>query len=295
MQGWAHRVELPDGPALFMIEDETGSGKTEAALMLAHRLMASGRQAALYIRNTVEDLLEAHAALAAKGLDAEVFHARFAFVDRLRIEKSVVETFGRSSGSEKRTGKVLIATQVVEQSLDLDFDTLVTDLAPIDLLIQRAGRLWRHHRPHRTGRPELLVVGPEPVAEAGAEWFSRAFPRAAYVYKDHARLWLTAKVLSDFGSIESPGALRTLIERVYGDDAESEVPEALLGRFFDAEGRAGADRGVANTNVLDLSKGYVWDGGAWDSDTRTPPARRRSASDVTAGTGLQRPHPSLRA
>ena len=231
---------------------------------------ARGGQAVLYIRNTVEDVLEAHAALAAKGLDAEVFHARFAFVDRLRIEKRVVETFGRSGTPDTRAGKVLIATQVVEQSLDLDFDTLVTDLAPIDLLIQRAGRLWRHHRPHRTGRPELLVVGPEPIAEAGAEWFSRAFPRAAYVYKDHARLWLTAKVLSDFGSIESPGALRTLIERVYGDDAEGEVPEALLGRFFGAEGRAGADRGVANTNVLDLSKGYAWDGGAWDSDTRTP-------------------------
>ena len=49
MQEWARNVELPAGPALFMIEDETGSGKTEAALMLAHRLFASGAADGLYV------------------------------------------------------------------------------------------------------------------------------------------------------------------------------------------------------------------------------------------------------
>ena len=243
----------------------------EEALTAVEQAAHSG-QAVLYIRNTVDDTLEAHAALTARGLAAEVFHARFALVDRLRIEKWVVATFGKLSTSVQRDGKVLLATQVVEQSLDLDFDALITDLAPIDLLIQRAGRLWRHHRPEREGQPELLVVGPEPIADADADekWFSGAFPRAAYVYKDHARLWLTAKALADAGSIESPGGLRAFIEAVYGDDAELAVPEALQGSFFDAEGRAGAERGVANTNVLDLTKGYVRDGGAWDSDVRTP-------------------------
>ena len=242
---------------------------SEEALAAVEQAASSG-QAVLYIRNTVDDALESHAALAARGIKADVFHARFALVDRLEIEKQVVATFGKSSTPERRIGKVLVATQVVEQSLDLDFDTLITDLAPVDLLIQRAGRLWRHHRPARQGRPELLVVGPEPIADADAEWFSRVFPRAAYVYKDHARLWLTAKALSDAGCIESPGGLRALIEMVYGEGVEADVPEALLGRFFDAEGRAGAERGVANTNVLDLAKGYAWDGGAWDSDVRTP-------------------------
>lgn len=244
-------------------------GTPEEALTAVEQAARSG-QAALYIRNTVDDALEAHAALTARGLDADVFHARFALVDRLQIEKRVVGMFGKSSTPEQRTGKVLIATQVVEQSLDLDFDALITDLAPVDLLIQRAGRLWRHHRPERKGQPELLVVGPDPIANAGAEWFSRAFPRAAYVYKDHARLWLTAKALADAGSIESPGGLRALVEAVYGDSVNADIPEALLSKLCDAEGRAGADRSVANTNVLDLAKGYVHDGGAWDSDVRTP-------------------------
>ena len=70
-----------------------------------------------------------------------LFHARFAMVDRIGIEEKVISYFGKRSRAADRSGKLLIATQVVEQSLDLDFDLMVSDLAPIDLLIQRAGRL----------------------------------------------------------------------------------------------------------------------------------------------------------
>ena len=232
---------------------------------------AGDGKAVLYIRNTVDDALDAHAALKARGLDPCLFHARFALVDRLAIERRVVSTFGKDGGSGDREGRVLIATQVVEQSLDLDFDALITDLAPMDLLIQRAGRLWRHDHREREGRPELLVVAPEPVDDAGEEWFSREFPRARYVYPDHARLWLTARALQDTDAhaIESPGGLRSLVESVYGDDV-GDIPEGLLGTLFDAEGRAGAERGVATFNVLDFAKGYVRDSGPWDSDVRTP-------------------------
>ena len=230
---------------------------------------ARADKAVLYIRNTVDDALDAWSALSARGLASDLFHARFTLADRLEKERCVVKTFGKESG-DKRAAKVLVATQVVEQSLDLDFDALVTDLAPIDLLIQRAGRLWRHDRPDRRGSPELLVVGPPAVAGADADWFKRVFPRAAYVYRDHARLWLTARVLEEEGVIRSPDGLRQLIETVYGDEAEASVPNDLMESFFDAEGRAGAERGVATTNVLALAKGYVRDGGAWGSDMRTP-------------------------
>ena len=233
-------------------------------------LAAKANQAVLYIRNTVDDALDAAAALSARGVDVSVFHARFSLVDRLRIERRVVDAFGKTSRPEDRRGKVLVATQVVEQSLDLDFDTLVTDLAPIDLLIQRAGRLWRHERPEREGRPELLVMGPEPVADADKDWFTRAFPRAGYVYQDHARLWLTARTLQDAGAIDSPGGLRTLIETVYGDQAEDTIPEGLQDSLIVAEGRTGAERSVATNQLLDFSKGYLRDGGMWDSDVRTP-------------------------
>ena len=230
---------------------------------------AGAGKAVLYLRNTVDDALDAYMELAARGLDPVLFHARFALADRLMKEELVVRTFGKNSGDE-RAGKVLVATQVVEQSLDLDFDALVTDLAPVDLLIQRTGRLWRHDRPKRQGHPELLVVSPPPVTDANADWFKTLFPRAAFVYRDHARLWLTAKVLEEKRVIESPDCLRSLIESVYGDEAETCVPDDLVGSFFDAEGRAGAERGIATTNVLALARGYVRDGGAWDGDIRTP-------------------------
>ena len=229
---------------------------------------AQDKKAVLYIRNTVDDVLDAHAYLREMGIEAELFHARFALIDRLNIEKRVVQTFGKEPA--ERAGKVLIATQVVEQSLDLDFDVLISDLAPIDLLIQRAGRLWRHERPERTGHPELLVVRPESSKSANSDWFSKAFPRAAFVYRDHARLWLTANTLEQAGAIDSPRDLRSLVEAVYGEAGEERVPEPLRSKLWDAEGRTGAERGMANINSLNLSKGYTRQGGMWGQDFRTP-------------------------
>ena len=244
--------------------------RAPAAALNAVEQAARAGKAVLYIRNTVDDAIDAHTELTARGLAPDLFHARFALVDRLEIENRVVKAFGKRSTAAERAGTVLVATQVVEQSLDLDFDALVTDLAPVDLLIQRAGRLWRHERSEREGHPELLVLAPEPKLDANAAWFRDAFPRAAYVYEDHARLWLTANVLEHAGAIESPDGLRALIEAVYGDEAAAHVPDALKGSFSDAEGRAGRERGVATTNVLNLAKGYARDGGAWDNDARTP-------------------------
>ena len=231
---------------------------------------ARAKRAALYIRNTVEDAREAYAALTARGIPAELFHARFALADRLEIERRTVETFGKDSTAEERAGKVLVATQVVEQSLDLDFDVLASDLAPIDLLVQRAGRLWRHERRERAGAPELLVVAPPATDDPPEDWFESFLPRAAYVYRDHARLWLTVRVLEQTGTIESPHGLRALIEAVYGPEAEDSVPCKLLRKLLAFEGRESAARSMGNLNTLSLSSGYMRDAGVWDSDMRTP-------------------------
>ena len=92
------------------------------------------------------------------GTEVFLFHARFPADRRQKREEQALETFGEEWKSGGR--KILIATQVAEQSLDLDFDLIATDLAPIDLVLQRAGRLWRHARESRpVSEPILLVAG----------------------------------------------------------------------------------------------------------------------------------------
>lgn len=243
--------------------------------------VAAGR-CVCWIRNTVADALAARDALG-KFVPTEhlhLFHARYAMVDRLAIEERVLAMFGKNSNAETRTGQVLVATQVVEQSLDLDFDLLISDLAPIDLLIQRAGRLHRHRRDaagnctalgeDARGGAKLAVYGPAPTDDASEDWYKAVFPKGAYVYPDHARLWLTARLLTDKGSFRMPEDARQLIEGVYGEAALDAVPEVLQESHFGAEAVALAAASLARQNSLDLADGYVTSALDWWDDTATP-------------------------
>lgn len=150
-----------------------------------------------------------------------------------------------------------MATQVVEQSLDIDFDAMLTDLAPIDLMVQRAGRLWRHtHRPRVNDGPVLEVVSPEPVDDPPSDWVGAMFPRAQWVYRDHARLWLSARDLLGRGALTVPDDLRPLVDGVYGPYGEGRIPHGLTRQWQDASGRDAAAAGHARQNVLRFRVGY---------------------------------------
>jgi CRISPR-associated endonuclease/helicase Cas3 len=247
-------------PVRFLPDGESAVAAVAAA--------AEAGAAVLYLRNTVRDAHDAQGALAALGFDPMLFHSQFALFDRLEIERRVLTLFGANSTPEQRRGRILVATQVAEQSLDLDFDVVITDLAPIDLIIQRAGRLWRHARPERTGAPELLVVSPDPDDEPDPDWYARLFRRGAFVYRHHGRLWLTARMLREAAAIRSPEGLRELVEAVYGDAAV--MPSGLEERSWAEEGREGAAAGFGRQNVLKLGNGYDRGGGLWDTEERTP-------------------------
>src|SRR5690606_35383420 len=114
-------------------------------------------------------------------------------------------SFGKESTSAMRAGQVLVGTQVLEQSLDFDVDLMISDLAPIDLLIQRAGRLQRHARQaggdpaadgvERREPPVLYLLTPTPVDEPEGDWYAALFPKACHVYPDAGKLWLGARAL----------------------------------------------------------------------------------------------------
>ncbi|MCX9014618.1 MAG: CRISPR-associated helicase Cas3' [Candidatus Methanoperedens sp.] len=227
---------------------------------------------ACWIRNTVDDAVDAYNTLSSK-LGSEnilLFHARFAMGDRQRIEKKVLDTFGKKGGNDIRRGKILVATQVVEQSLDLDFDYMVSDLAPMDLIIQRAGRLHRHTRNERSGTAILGIFAPCLTDAPTENWYKDVFPKAAYVYPSHGQLWLTASLLSKHGELVMPDDARNFIEGVFGSNTRNDVPDALRNRDDKAKGDDMAAISIAKLNRLLPTKGYGATVGQWLDDTRTP-------------------------
>ena len=96
------------------------------------------------------------------------FHSRFIATDRAKIEQHLMKCLGKNSTPEMRERVIVVGTQVLEQSLDLDFDVMVTELCPMDLLLQRSGRLHRHKRlrPVRCQEPCLYLLQPEEERKA---------------------------------------------------------------------------------------------------------------------------------
>ncbi len=201
------------------------------------RLLAEGGCAAV-ICNTVARAQEVFTALkpffpevceADGEPELTLFHARYLFEERDRREKLVLRRFGKpgaqvDAGDEtssevmrpKRTG--LVATQVIEQSLDLDFDVILTEFAPVDLMLQRAGRIHRHERsarPTPVTAPSLLIFTPQLTAGDAPE-FGRD---TVAVYHPHLllRSWLA---LRGRDCVSIPEDVEQLIEFVYGKDAE---------------------------------------------------------------------------
>jgi CRISPR-associated endonuclease/helicase Cas3 len=153
--------------------------------------------------------------------DLILFHARFPYHWRKNIEDQVLALFGKHG---KRPHKaIVVATQVIEQSLDLDFDYLLTDLAPLDLLIQRAGRMHRH-RMNDSRRPKALkdpcLALTRPAKKGGLPDFGLD----TWVY-DKSTLLRTWKVMLNRKALSLPEETPNLIEAVYGDGLKDEELE----------------------------------------------------------------------
>ena len=233
---------------------------------------AAAGAACVWVRNAVDEAIEAVVALRRRGCKADLLHARFTFGDRLSREKEAVNRFSRDG--HEREGRVLVATQVVEASLDLDFDLMVSDLAPIGALIQRAGRLWRHtsqwpaeSRP--VDGPTLIVLSPDHCQVECSNWLRPVLGGGAFVY-ENVQQWRTAKALFDAGAICEPDGLRALIESVHGLECE-DIPESLVHADLEAEAAGLAETAHAQQNVVIPEQGYLngVKGRVW-SDERFP-------------------------
>ena len=193
----------------------------DALVPLLEEALADGG-CALVVRNTVRRAQETYETLRERfGEDVGLNHARFTIGDRLAKDKDLLDRFGPPRKAGKRPHRaIVVATQVVEQSLDVDFDLLVTDLAPIDLVLQRIGRLHRHERsrPPRLAEPTCCIdwlpstSSPEPSLEPGAK----------AIYGEQDMLMSAAaldRVINGSGVVTVPDDVHDLIEAVYGSDA----------------------------------------------------------------------------
>jgi len=161
--------------------------------------------------------------------DLMLFHARFPFNLREGIERDVLARF--SGERSKGETAIVVATQVIEQSLDLDFDLMITEVAPVDLVLQRMGRLFRHKRewrPDGLKEPRLLIAEPE-MSQGLPQWGASSFIYEPYVL---LRSYLE---LCSRPSIQVPEEVQALIEGVYSDNAStSDLQEPLVAELTSA-------------------------------------------------------------
>ena len=148
--------------------------------------------------------------------EVQVFHAQFLMPDRAAREQELMRRIGKRSTAAERDGLIVVGTQVLEQSLDVDFDVMVTELCPMDLLLQRIGRLQRH--PDRS-RPQPLQTAVCAVLDTGTAEFDRG---SEAVYGQWL-LWRTRACLPE--SICLPEDISPLVQKVYGWEQADALPE----------------------------------------------------------------------
>lgn len=240
------RLTIASNSGMKSIPLETPSSRTvqlqacdtQAQTIITHlRTALQNGGCAAMICNRVARAQELFKEIQAAGLvpeeDLILFHARFPFAWREEIETKVLGKFGKVKNGGKNPNRpqksIVIATQVIEQSLDLDFDFMVSDLAPMDLLIQRAGRLHRHSQ-NDAGRPDALKTPTLLIAFPQTEDIP-AFGHDEFVY-DRSVMLKTWLALKDKTAMDLPEETAALIEAVYGRDVE--IQDEALSKELEA-------------------------------------------------------------
>jgi len=188
--------------------------ENEIAARLKDKLDMGG--CAGVIVNTVKKAQLVAEQLRAALPECEIFlyHAQFIAADRMDKEKNLLARIGKKSTDAQRAKFIVVGTQVLEQSLDIDFDYLISEICPMDLLLQRIGRLQRHprHRAPLLRLPECTVI------DTGNEAFDKG---SCAVYAEWL-LWRTRKLLPK--KVELPKDIPTLVRKVYEWEKEDVLP-----------------------------------------------------------------------
>jgi CRISPR-associated endonuclease/helicase Cas3 len=183
------------------------------------------------ILNTVSRAQEFYSLLAEQFGESIVrlLHSRFLSVDRAAKETELRDLLGAKG--ERPQKLIVVGTQVLEQSLDIDFDVMITDICPMDLLIQRLGRLHRHNRdkrPKKLREAKCFTLGANDQAQ---------FDKGAEAVYGRYLLMNTQALLPQ--KIHLPSDIAPLVQKAYNDKGV-EVPPALSTIYQEAKDKHGA-------------------------------------------------------
>lgn len=229
----------------------------------------------LVIRNSVQGCLDVHRLL---ETDPEVgpnglmqtrpgvaapHHGRYASSDRFELDQAVEAAFGMESDSRP---VILCATQTVEQSLDIDADIVITDICPIDVLLQRIGRLHRHEgksgrvatRAEGYSQAQVIVLTPTECVTNYVRKPGNGIGKNR-AYDDVRIIYLTLKLLEERETLTIPADNRELVELATNDlafarlEAENEFMSDHAREYI---GKILAERTLANENLADFGWQY---------------------------------------
>jgi CRISPR-associated endonuclease/helicase Cas3 len=239
---------------------------------LAAQAAAQGARV-LVVRNTVPSAVATLEALEQLSFElggdwlfkvngiSTVHHSRYSRQDRPLLDQAVEAQLGKTR--QDRKGRVIIGTQTLEQSLDIDADLLITDLCPMDVLLQRLGRLHRHTRPDEERaedyrQPRAWVLTPAghdltPMLKRSRHGLGR-FHDGGGVYPDLRMAEATKRLIQAQPSRQIPADNRMLVEYATHIEALQAIEKELgadwqkLGQAI--EGDTSARRGVGHLHTL---------------------------------------------
>ena len=188
-------------------------------------LRAEQGQQVLWIENTVAEAQAIYRLLATRasnlGVECGLLHSRFLKIDREQNEHYWTTLYGKEGANQRaQRGRILIGTQVLEQSLDIDADFLISRFAPSDMLLQRIGRLWRHdltQRPVNVQR-EVWLLAPDMIS--AVENPDNTFGKTSKVYTPYV-LCRSLEVWQSLENLSIPSQIRDIIEATYQERSET--------------------------------------------------------------------------
>ncbi|MFJ1596234.1 CRISPR-associated helicase Cas3' [Streptomyces sp. NPDC088261] len=312
-------VRPGEGPVIVMPEASGRGGEVhleqldDDLVILADRLAVELEDggSALVVRNTVRRVLDTARVLRERFGDAQVTvaHSCFVDVDRAAKDADLLARFGppeKADGRRPAGRHIVVASQVAEQSLDVDFDLLVSDLCPVDLLLQRTGRLHRHQRgegqserPRRLRTARCLVTGvdwsatvPAPVRGSVAVYGAYALLRSAEALLPH--------LAGGRRPVRLPQDISPLVQAAYADRSDGpagpEGWEEAMVKALERHEKHRADQ-AERADVFRLGEvgragrsllGWIAGGAGDADDTRTGRAQVRDSKESVEVIVVQR-------